>query len=96
MIQITDHPENNYQPSCIHQFCSDVFILTLPYACCCYCWNKIGQLLALDLSKLRFEPFVRTNRSAFHTFEQLIARRKEEQLEEKSSSAAENIGANSF
>ena len=29
MIQITDHPENNHKPSCIHHFCSDVFIFTL-------------------------------------------------------------------
>jgi len=29
MFQITDRPENDYQPSCVHQFCTDVFIFTL-------------------------------------------------------------------
>ena len=29
MFQITDCPENDYQLSCVHQFCTDVFIFTL-------------------------------------------------------------------
>ena len=29
MFQITDHPENDYQPSCVHQFCTDVFVFIL-------------------------------------------------------------------
>ena len=104
VFQITNFLENNFQPSCVHQFCTDVFIFTL-----CLLKVLLEQLLstacslsiktehlfqclksvATNESAHKFEAFVRTNRSAFHTFEQLIARRKEEQLEEKSSSAAE-------
>ena len=83
MFQITDHSENTYQPSCVHQFCTDVFIFTL-----CLLKVLLEQLLstacslsiktehlfqclksvATNESAHKFEAFVRTNRSAFHTF----------------------------
>ena len=81
MIQITDHPKNNHQPSCIHQLCTVVFIFTLSsllllleqhLSTACSVFIKTEHLsqclksVATNGSAHRFEPFVWTNRSAFH------------------------------
>ena len=83
MFQITDHPENDYQPSCVHQFCTDVFIFTscllkvlleqlLSTACSLSIKTEhlfqCLKSLATNESAHKFEAFLRTNMSAFHTF----------------------------